>query len=166
MRRLERSKLIWPLLAFVLVLGCSREPAPSEPMAEAADDTAVEHALKHADPTYVCPMHPQIVQNEPGSCPICGMPLVEVPAGDGAEADDPDAGAVRIDPVQVQNIGVVSVAARVNSSAKSRMVTAGITKEKVMGSREKKFLRVAWSNTKKVEKKNHPVTSRKMEMTM
>jgi len=26
--------------------------------------------------TYTCPMHPQIVQNHPGSCPICGMDLV------------------------------------------------------------------------------------------
>ncbi len=25
--------------------------------------------------TYVCPMHPQIVQDTPGSCPICGMAL-------------------------------------------------------------------------------------------
>lgn len=25
---------------------------------------------------YVCPMHPHIVQGEPGSCPICGMDLV------------------------------------------------------------------------------------------
>src|SRR5580704_11784901 len=24
---------------------------------------------------YVCPMHPQIVRAEPGSCPICGMAL-------------------------------------------------------------------------------------------
>lgn len=26
--------------------------------------------------TYTCPMHPQIVRNEPGTCPICGMDLV------------------------------------------------------------------------------------------
>lgn len=26
--------------------------------------------------TYTCPMHPQIVQNKPGACPICGMDLV------------------------------------------------------------------------------------------
>ncbi|GAA4310230.1 efflux RND transporter periplasmic adaptor subunit [Nibribacter koreensis] len=25
---------------------------------------------------YTCPMHPQIVQDKPGSCPICGMDLV------------------------------------------------------------------------------------------
>ena len=30
---------------------------------------------------YTCPMHPQIVQHEPGTCPICAMDLV--PAGRG-----------------------------------------------------------------------------------
>ena len=25
--------------------------------------------------TYICPMHPQITQEEPGSCSICGMAL-------------------------------------------------------------------------------------------
>jgi Cu+-exporting ATPase len=25
--------------------------------------------------TYTCPMHPKIIQDEPGSCPICGMAL-------------------------------------------------------------------------------------------
>jgi Cu(I)/Ag(I) efflux system membrane fusion protein len=49
----------------------------SEPMAEAADDTALEHAKKHLDPKYVCPMHPQIIKDQPGTCPICGMDLVE-----------------------------------------------------------------------------------------
>lgn len=30
---------------------------------------------EHAD-TYTCLMHPEVVQNEPGSCPKCGMTLV------------------------------------------------------------------------------------------
>ncbi|MBB6613055.1 efflux RND transporter periplasmic adaptor subunit [Pontibacter sp. Tf4] len=35
---------------------------------------------------YTCPMHPQIVKNEPGSCPICGMDLVpKAVHGDGVE---------------------------------------------------------------------------------
>ena len=41
-------------------------------------ESAVEHAGKHSDPNYVCPMHPQIVKGEPGNCPICGMDLIEL----------------------------------------------------------------------------------------
>src|SRR5690554_2499985 len=26
--------------------------------------------------TYTCPMHPQVVQNTPGTCPVCSMDLV------------------------------------------------------------------------------------------
>jgi hypothetical protein len=46
------------------------------------------------------------------------------------------------------------------------MVMAGTMNEKVMGKRSKKFLRSAWLKIKNVEKKNHPVTTRKMEITM
>ena len=35
---------------------------------------------------YVCPMHPQIVQDGPGNCPICGMTLVPLVK---AKSDDP-----------------------------------------------------------------------------
>ena len=50
---------------------------PTETMAEASDDSAAEHIEKHLNPKYVCPMHPQIIKDEEGSCPICGMDLVE-----------------------------------------------------------------------------------------
>lgn len=69
------------LLLALGVAGCAREqpPAPaSEPVAAAADDSAAEHAAKHADPLYRCPMHPDVVRNEPGECPICGMDLMKV----------------------------------------------------------------------------------------
>ena len=46
-------------------------------------------------------MHPDIVQDEPGTCPICGMNRTPVPV-DGTSGD----GAVEIDPVMLQNIGV------------------------------------------------------------
>jgi Cu+-exporting ATPase len=38
---------------------------------------------------YVCPMHPQIVRDAPGSCPICGMALEPRVVHDG-EAENPE----------------------------------------------------------------------------
>ena len=35
--------------------------------------------------TYTCPMHPEIIRNKPGSCPICGMDLVPIAADESEE---------------------------------------------------------------------------------
>lgn len=45
------------------------------------DGQAARRAKSPARPTYLCPMHPQIVSDRPGTCPICGMSLVKVQAG-------------------------------------------------------------------------------------
>src|SRR6185369_12887329 len=37
---------------------------------------------------YTCPMHPEIRNPKPGSCPKCGMPLVLVAGTGSGEADD------------------------------------------------------------------------------
>jgi Cu(I)/Ag(I) efflux system membrane fusion protein len=60
------------ILIFVSALLAGCEPSGSD-----VQETAREHALKHAEPGYVCPMHPQVTSDEPGSCPICGMDLVQ-----------------------------------------------------------------------------------------
>lgn len=76
------------LLAFSLVVaGCSRQDAPdaSEPVATAADDPATRHAREHTAPMYRCPMHPDVVKDAPGTCPICGMQLVEFQPDSGSE---------------------------------------------------------------------------------
>jgi len=64
------------------VAGCDKRapdagPTSTDAKKPPAKETALVHAVKHLDPTYVCPMHPQIVQDHPGTCPICGMDLVE-----------------------------------------------------------------------------------------
>ncbi|GGC05857.1 efflux RND transporter periplasmic adaptor subunit [Dyadobacter sediminis] len=42
----------------------------------ACKDNQKKKAAEAGQKTYTCPMHPQIVQDKPGSCPICGMDLV------------------------------------------------------------------------------------------
>ena len=55
-------------------------PATGQP---AATGPAVAPAAKPEAKTkhWRCPMHPEIVKDSPGKCPICGMDLVPVPAG-------------------------------------------------------------------------------------
>jgi len=67
------------------------------------------HASDHdqeGQTLYTCPMHPQIVQESPGQCPICGMDLVpqKSPAQGKEESHKED--TITIDPVTVQNMGV------------------------------------------------------------
>jgi Cu(I)/Ag(I) efflux system membrane fusion protein len=47
-------------------------------------------AKAEAKEQWQCPMHPSIVQDHPGDCPICGMKLVKVAAG-GAAATEANA---------------------------------------------------------------------------
>ncbi len=42
------------------------------------DDHAAEGTTAAAKEQWQCPMHPSIVQDHPGDCPICGMKLVKV----------------------------------------------------------------------------------------
>lgn len=37
-----------------------------------------KHVAQDTAQTYTCPMHAQVVQDRPGTCPICGMDLVKV----------------------------------------------------------------------------------------
>ncbi len=57
------------------------------------------------DHQYTCGMHPFIIQDEPGTCPICAMDLTpvksETTGGEGGAG-----AAITIDPVTQQNMGV------------------------------------------------------------
>src|SRR5688572_2611799 len=39
------------------------------------DATTKKDMHPEAGAVYTCPMHPEITQNKPGTCPICGMAL-------------------------------------------------------------------------------------------
>lgn len=49
---------------------------------------------------FVCPMHPEIMQDHPGTCPICGMSLVK--SGDHIGHDH----GIQVDAASIQKLGV------------------------------------------------------------
>jgi len=51
-------------------------PAADAGVPVPASTEALPGTASTAPPIYVCPMHPQITSETPGSCPICGMDLV------------------------------------------------------------------------------------------
>jgi Cu(I)/Ag(I) efflux system membrane fusion protein len=80
------------VLATLMLAGCSREPV-DEPAATLANGASSVAAHEHAKALYHCPMHPNVVSDRPGHCPICGMELVrsepESRSSDAAATTDP-----------------------------------------------------------------------------
>jgi len=79
--------LLFVLLALSGCFGGGTEPADQE---------------QPAGQLYTCSMHPQVVQDGPGTCPICGMDLTPM----GTTKPASSAGLVEITPGVVQQIGV------------------------------------------------------------
>src|SRR5258708_35131881 len=62
--RVDPAKYLAPASAPGLVqLGVLKAPQPAIPSQQLAAKL------------YTCPMHPEIIRDKPGSCPICGMAL-------------------------------------------------------------------------------------------
>jgi Cu(I)/Ag(I) efflux system membrane fusion protein len=83
----------------------------SEPHASAPTATPSPAASAPAAIKYQCPMHPSIVMDQPGKCPICGMDLVRMTpasasAGDPGSAPVEGLAPITIDPSRQQLIGL------------------------------------------------------------
>lgn len=86
--RIKRRQGLWIGVVVIVITAffAGRACAPgASPADEHADH---QHGEEEAASEYVCPMHPQVRQSEPGTCPICFMDLVPVESG-GAGGDIP-----------------------------------------------------------------------------
>jgi len=73
----------------LLLTGCASTPIANSPSSGAADTHAIESIASDTPPLsldapttapvlaalYTCPMHPSVISDHPGKCPICGMAL-------------------------------------------------------------------------------------------
>ncbi len=76
------------------VISCGQKPAGETTSASGARTL------------YTCGMHPQIIQDHPGNCPICGMKLTPIRKQD-ANANTAEASAIiAIDPSTIQTMGI------------------------------------------------------------
>src|SRR5687768_4721667 len=64
------------VMLFIIAVGCNNNK-----------DNHAEHETEAIKELYTCPMHPEIIRNKPGKCPICGMDLVKKETG-GKKTDD------------------------------------------------------------------------------
>ena len=54
--------------------------APTDSMKMASGTTMPTDSMPKARPgQWTCPMHPEVISDKPGECPICGMDLEQVP---------------------------------------------------------------------------------------
>ncbi|MDB5274584.1 MAG: cusB [Chitinophagaceae bacterium] len=110
------SIFLFPLIIALLIAGCE-EKKEQDTHAE-HDHTTQQQGVK----VYTCPMHPEIIRNEPGPCPICGMDLVE--KGVTANTDALNHGTV-IEPVNETIIRQAKITSPVNKKLSSTVDTKG-----------------------------------------
>jgi len=87
-----------------LLFGRSGEP----------DDHAHDHevAEEAREVEYTCSMHPQVRQDDPGDCPICGMELIPASEDDDHQEDDPFLFSMRESHYKWANVQTMRVTAR------------------------------------------------------
>jgi hypothetical protein len=82
------NKMNWIMIGAAvmsLAAGCkvTETPVKSQAAVPAAAPSTTPPTASTAEPKavrYTCPMHPSVVSDKPGKCPICGMTLVPVEA--------------------------------------------------------------------------------------
>lgn len=147
---MNKFNLIIVLFVVSVLTACSDDANNnSKNMSESANkETALEHVEKHIDPNYVCPMHPQIIRDKPGSCPICGMDLVKKEAEEKKEKkilywvapmdanyrrDEPGKSPMGMDLVPVYDDGEDSITVKISAAVENNMGvrTAKVKKDKL-----------------------------------
>lgn len=110
----SRKRFGWVAIALASLLGAATSGIVVRLVSGHSTSKEVAQTQK-----YNCPMHPSIVMDHAGNCPICGMKLLPMDAAPGVasevdrveaptEAQVPDMATIRIDPSKQQLIGLTT----------------------------------------------------------
>jgi len=88
----ENYKLVIGVLVVGILLGWIIFPSSGNSQMSESAELHEGHDHESEDPTtWTCSMHPQIKQDKPGDCPICGMDLIPLESMDSGDEDfDPN----------------------------------------------------------------------------
>jgi len=115
MKKLFNNKFL--LIAFTLLVGAliGWLIKPSENSTEQLLEHEHVESIAEIPTVYTCSMHPQIRQNEPGDCPICGMELIPL-ENESVEADPM---SITMSSTAIQLAGVQTMIVRSGKADKS-----------------------------------------------
>lgn len=112
-------------IAFLLILGlivpaCRKHEEPHT-------TTPTTGHVEQAADVYTCPMHPSIVSDKPGSCPICGMTLVKREAAPATGTASADVRAVSLSPEQRVTANVKTIRVALDTHTGELVTTGRVT---------------------------------------
>jgi Cu(I)/Ag(I) efflux system membrane fusion protein len=92
----------------------------------AAPDGHEDHlaVAAESEEIWTCSMHPQIRQNEPGNCPICGMELI--PLSEASSSDNPLVMEMTPEAAKLANIQTVAVGNSTSGNTKTISLTGKV----------------------------------------
>jgi RND family efflux transporter MFP subunit len=90
----QLKPMAWIGIVLVIFIGSAGVWLPAKSRAQNAGPSSEGKTL------YTCGMHPQVVQDHPGNCPICGMKLTPIHREAGQSQ------VIAIDPVTTQKMGI------------------------------------------------------------
>ena len=107
-----KNQLIIVGLLSAVLLGLGLGYAIFQPPENPDKKEDSEHIHSAGETIWTCSMHPQIRQNEPGDCPICGMDLIPLTANTSSDPTilEMTAEAVKLAQIETTIIGTSSTA--------------------------------------------------------